>query len=536
MITFLRETYPKLLLCLLLFSSSFSAECAGWKIKFDGSASDPVIADGVLYVGSADGAVYAIDPTNGATKWRFQTGEGLTSGPQVITMPKGASFGEMVAKGLSAARQGKKRINLTPVVRKGTVFVGSEDFSFYAVDAVTGEKRWSYAAESKIVGIAVYEDSTAYIVTDKGLHALDSSTGQRKWLFETLQEIPVQEMNFGKRPAEGPVWGENALFLSAWPTLRSTTPQRCFLYAVAPESGKAMWVTALDGLGITKPLAVKGLVFVAAENPSSAPQPGHPHGVSSKQETLYAINAVDGQIKWKLGAERVYGPSRLLIANSTIYFKTDKKLIAVELETGRLLWTFDAENIQGDPKADGQHLYVVTRKGTMARPDDTLHALALATGHAKWSQGLSGGVDLHMVYEGVVYAAGGANLHALDATTGAKLWSFEGIGRGHSAQLIFGGRIFAISPTVDYFGTSRVDRGIFMQLMPRRASHDALETRTQHDGLGSMAHSHLTSGSRGPPASGAGRFPPRFALRRPLSHNVKFHTWFSWRAWRFELF
>src|SRR5256885_222660 len=174
------------------------------------------------------------------------------------------------------------------------------DFSFYALDAMTGEKKWSYAAESKIAGSAVYEDGTAYIVTEKGLHALDTSTGKRKWLFETLQEIPVQQMNdvrrLGKRPAQGPERGENALFLTAWPFRMSTTPQKCFVYAVAPESGKTMWVNALDGLDITAPVVTKGLVFVTAEDPRSAPQPGNPLGSSSNQETLYAINAVDGQI------------------------------------------------------------------------------------------------------------------------------------------------------------------------------------------------------------------------------------------------
>ena len=469
MITFLRGIYPKVLLCLLFFSSSFSAECAGWKIKFDGSDSNPVIAGGVLYVGSADGAVYAFDPTNGATKWRFQTGEGLSSGPEVITMPKkGASLDEMIAKAVNAPREkGKRSVDLTPVVRNGTVFIGSGDFFFYALDAVTGEKKWSYAAGSKIFRNAVHEDGTAYIVTEKGLHALDSSTGQRKWLFETLQEIPMQQMNdvrrLGKRPAQGPVRGEKALFLTAWPYRMSTTPQKGFVYAVAPESGTTKWVTALDGLDIAAPVAANGLVFVTAEDPRSPPQPGNPLGSSSNHETLYAINAVDGQIKWKLGAERVYGTSRLLIAGNTIYFKTDKRLIAAELETGRSLWSFGAEDIQGDPKADDQHLYVVTHKGTMARPDDTLHALALATGHEKWSQRLSGGAYLRMVDEGVVYA-GRAYLYALDATAGTKLWSFEEIGRGHSAQLISGGRIFAISPTVEYFGTNRVDQGYLYAL------------------------------------------------------------------------
>ncbi|PYX50367.1 MAG: hypothetical protein DMG76_34870, partial [Acidobacteria bacterium] len=418
MITFQRGTYPKLLLCLLLFSSSFSAECAGWKIKFDGSDSDPVIADGVLYVGSADGAVYALDPTNGATKWRFQTGEGLSLGPEVITVPKGASPDEMITKAINAPRKGKKSVDLTPVVRNGTVFIGSGDFSFYALDAVTGQKKWSYAAESKIFRTAVHEDGIAYIITEKGLHALDSSTGQRKWLFETLQEIPVHQMNdvrsLGKRPAQGPVRGEKALFLTAWPFRLTTTPQNGFVYAVAPESGTTTWVTSLDGLDIGAPVAAKGLVFVTAEDPRSPPQPGNPLGSSSNRETLYAINAADGQIRWKLGVDRAYGTSRLLIAGNTIYFKTDRRLIAAELETGRSLWSFSAEDIQGDARVDDRHLYVVTHKGTMARPDDTLHALALATGHEKWSQRLSGGACLRMVHEGVVYA-GRTHLYALDA-------------------------------------------------------------------------------------------------------------------------
>jgi outer membrane protein assembly factor BamB len=68
-----------------------------------------------------------------------------------------------------------------------------------------------------------------------------------------------------------------------------------------------------------------------------------------------------------------------------------------------------------------------------------------------------------MVHEGVVYAGRGY-LYAIDAATGTKLWSFEEIGRHHSAQLISGGRIFAISPTVEFSGTSRVDQGYLYAL------------------------------------------------------------------------
>ena len=70
---------------------------------------------------------------------------------------------------------------------------------------------------------------------------------------------------------------------------------------------------------------------------------------------------------------------------------------------------------------------------------------------------LSGGGFLRMVHEGTVYA-GGSHTYAIDAATGKQLWSFKGPLR-HSARLVSGSRIFVISPTVDYFGSSRVDQG-----------------------------------------------------------------------------
>ena len=101
----------------------------GWRINFDGSGSSPVIADGVLYVGSADGAVYALDPSTGETKWRFQTGEGLSSLPQVITVPRGTSVDDQMAAGMEAARKqrtaGIRRVDMAPAVEDGTVFIGS---------------------------------------------------------------------------------------------------------------------------------------------------------------------------------------------------------------------------------------------------------------------------------------------------------------------------------------------------------------------------------------------------------------------------
>jgi len=433
---------------------------SGWKIRFDESGSIPVIVDEVLYIGSADGAVYALDPNTGRIKWRLQTGESLpaaTAGPQVKTVPHGASMADQMSAGLNALEkqreEGTRRVDMTPAVENGIVFVGSGDHSFYGIDAATGKMKWSYVAGSGMtsndtVPAAIVRNGTVYFATEDGLHALDALTGEKKWLYETLQEVPRQKFMPTKRVPTGPVVTDGAILLTAWPFIQGNTPLKSFVYAVDAESGQARWVTGVDGIHITAPATSKGLVFFAVEEQPTLL-------ARADRVTLYAVSAGDGKVKWKVGAEKEWGTRPLLVAGDTIYFSTEKSLSAVEPETGRRLWKFSANEIATDLRADDQRLYVVTHMGSMTRPKDTLHALALTTGQEKWSRELNARVA--MVHEGVIYADGD-RVHAIDAATGKELWSFKGAGR-ESARLVSGGRLFLTSPTVTYAGTTRVDQG-----------------------------------------------------------------------------
>ncbi len=46
-------------------------------------ASSPAVADGVVYVGSYDGKVYALNAATGAYVWSYATGEMVVSSPAV---------------------------------------------------------------------------------------------------------------------------------------------------------------------------------------------------------------------------------------------------------------------------------------------------------------------------------------------------------------------------------------------------------------------------------------------------------------------
>ena len=55
-----------------------------WAFKTEGPIrSSPAVADGVVYFGSYDGNLYAVDIKTGKEKWRFKTGGKIFSSPAV---------------------------------------------------------------------------------------------------------------------------------------------------------------------------------------------------------------------------------------------------------------------------------------------------------------------------------------------------------------------------------------------------------------------------------------------------------------------
>ena len=93
-----------------------------WRFRTgDAVRSSPAIADGRVFVGSDDGAIYAINAATGEKLWSHQTDDAV-----------GAS----------------------PCVLDGTVFVGSGDGFLYALAADSGEFRWKYETEDQILASA----------------------------------------------------------------------------------------------------------------------------------------------------------------------------------------------------------------------------------------------------------------------------------------------------------------------------------------------------------------------------------------------
>jgi outer membrane protein assembly factor BamB len=117
------------------------------------SRTQPVVAGGILSIGSLNGKMYALDAMTGEITWTYQTG-----GP----------------------------IRHSAAVVGGKVFFGSHDKNIYALDAASGGLAWAFRTGAGISAAAVVAHQRVYIGSRDGFfYALDADTGQMPWHYES---------------------------------------------------------------------------------------------------------------------------------------------------------------------------------------------------------------------------------------------------------------------------------------------------------------------------------------------------------------
>ena len=115
--------------------------------------SSPLLHQGVLYVGSMDGQVYAFNAQDGWPVWRFRANKPVVS---------------------SAAVDG----NL--------LFIGSVDNSLYAIDIRSGNKAWSFETGGQVTSSAAVNKGVVYVGSVDGyVYAVEISNGKLKWKFRS---------------------------------------------------------------------------------------------------------------------------------------------------------------------------------------------------------------------------------------------------------------------------------------------------------------------------------------------------------------
>ena len=139
---------------------AYDAEVRGnalWTFRTDDKIwSTPVIKDGIVYFGSHDQNVYAVNVTDGDEKWRFTTG------------------------GAVAGR---------PLLFDGLVVVGSFDKNLYGLEAESGRKSWELEGDNWFWAGAVANENTIFAPNmDGNIYAVDKQ-GNLLWKYDLGSSI-----------------------------------------------------------------------------------------------------------------------------------------------------------------------------------------------------------------------------------------------------------------------------------------------------------------------------------------------------------
>ena len=152
--------------------------------------SSPTVEDGVLYVTSLDGNLYALDASTGNVNWSFDAGNGLATTPVIaddLVLVGGfdaALFAVNKSNGeLAWQFEAANWILATPVVDGGVAYVGDFDGMLYAVNVESGAEEWSMALNRGVIrGSAAVSGDFVVAGTDDGwLVGVNHTTQQRVW-------------------------------------------------------------------------------------------------------------------------------------------------------------------------------------------------------------------------------------------------------------------------------------------------------------------------------------------------------------------
>jgi serine/threonine protein kinase len=286
-----------------------------WTFKTeDEIRGGPVTHRNLVFIGSYDTNIWAIDMETGELAWKRATEGGIA---------------------------------VTPAVDKENdqILFGSEDYTFYAVDYRDGRIKWTHTTSDKIRGSARLAHGYVFFGSDDGkLHALISANSRYMWNYNATQPVRSRPYVTGDRIIFGTEDGEvvglelNGKRRWGFRTRRSVTSSPvvsdgvCYvgsfdnnLYAVDADGGYSQWRYRTSGPIISSPVVSRGFVYIG-----------------STDGRLYCVNIETGRERWSFETEGPIVASPVIHDDIAYIGSTDGHLYAIDSRTGRELWSFEA--------------------------------------------------------------------------------------------------------------------------------------------------------------------------------------------------
>lgn len=320
-----------------------------WKCNLNGtSLSSPAISEGVVYVGSGDNNLYAVELQSGEINWKFATKGAIQSTPAIYnsTILFTSMDGSFYAIDKNSGKEkwtfktgGEKQyaaVNLfgfdtkgiegadpwdfylsSPIVKDDVIYFGSGDSHIYALDVNSGALVWTYKTGNVVHSSPAIENGIVYCGSfDGNLYALDAKTGDEKWVFEGGKDEKYKLM-VGIQAS--PTVQDNIVYFGS---------RDAYVYAVEAKSGKLKWKKKFGNSWMPSSVAVSGnKLFVG----------------SSDARKFFTVSKADGNIVDSLITKSFTFSSPTVAGNKVLVGSFNGFLWAVDKDSGTTSWKFRTE-------------------------------------------------------------------------------------------------------------------------------------------------------------------------------------------------
>ena len=234
-----------------------------WKYETDGEimgaanqAIRPKSKDSVIVVGSYDNFVHCLDAKTGKLLWKFET-QNYVNGVPTIFDQQYVVFGgcdsmlyviHLEDGSEVRAVEVEAPIAASVAVADGVGYVGNMDRAVMAFKLLTGEQVWSYQPKGfpYFSSPAINEDTVFIGGRDKGLHAIDRLSGKQKWRFSSRGRIDSSPVITDEKVVFGSMDGK--------------------LYLLAMDSGKEIASYEIGESISSTPAILNGKIIVGCED------------------------------------------------------------------------------------------------------------------------------------------------------------------------------------------------------------------------------------------------------------------------------
>ena len=289
----------------------------------DGWVACVAIAGEHVYAPALSGFLHCLNLKTGAEVWKYRSIEDAD--------PK------KFAPGFKAA----------PLVTESMIYIGDEDGVLHAIDRTTGQKKWVFASDAEIAGcVAPFGDKLLLASHDSFLYCL-TQEGSEVWKFQTNDRINcspgiadtytflagcdehlrVIDLNTGKEFRDMPLES----FLIASPAVVGD------LLYVGTHTGMVVCVDWRKGEFVWRYEGPRKMPFHA-----SAAVTDDLVIVGGHDKHVHAVDRVKGTVRWTFPTQARIESSGAAVDRRFFVGSGDKNLYGISLDSGKEVWKFNA--------------------------------------------------------------------------------------------------------------------------------------------------------------------------------------------------